>query len=733
MIKKLSKKKNQGNSFIVVVATISFLAVLVAALLVAVAMCYKLKAYDINSRDNFYYLEQAMDEIYAGVGTDSMKHLNKAYDETIEVLVYFDTKTQSYITMKNDQANDLMKKTFIKLVKADPNYQSSSTVFTHLDSFISNKYDVTTNKEGVQLTVGNVVSDDESVTIMNLVLKREAEYSTVNSRKDEWEKDLFVQSITTDLVITQPEFNVNFNTIGADLTDLYGFSIISDMGTVISGATSSVAITGNIYAAADFYNKDYNDTSIQNSKHTPVNSYKNTQLEKCNGLYVDSMYSGFYVDAASNVEIVADRMIVPGSIAVMNSGMLSVSNPNPAKATDIWADGIILGGYSLKAGKDDDAIKGAKAEMRANVYLSDDLELNAKASDFSLNGQYYGYNYASTDNRHYTDACVKANGGRTFSAYTPETIKDGATLDGQAHYNSSAIIVNGQDSKLDLSGVTDMYIAGQAYIELSKQTTTHGKVEKTDDAGNTDIVDYEVMNKDGQMEATTFDSYSYAGMNDKKDDNYTTSDNKNKTNIQDYRTGEAISIKSNQLAYLAPIPNSWITDNDKGIFLTINKKFFTGSGLFEENFDDLSQIPLIKSVISGKVYYFFDFSQAKDDAKMNEFITTYANLFENVDPTTGISQGERYGLTDITNYEHFKIEMLNVRTDNGKEEDGIDKGKNKTSAIYSNSAITVKNGTNFTIKSKSSSVMPLLKAANNINESIMEQNSGLEEGEPDSR
>ena len=59
---KKRQKKNQGNSFIVVVATLSFLAVLTAALLVAVALCYRLKAYDINAKDNFYYLEQAMDE-----------------------------------------------------------------------------------------------------------------------------------------------------------------------------------------------------------------------------------------------------------------------------------------------------------------------------------------------------------------------------------------------------------------------------------------------------------------------------------------------------------------------------------------------------------------------------------------------------------------------------------------------------------------------------------------------
>ena len=62
MMKKIKKKlNNQGNTFIMVVVSLSFLAILTASLLVAIALCYRLKIMDINSRDNFYYLEQAMD------------------------------------------------------------------------------------------------------------------------------------------------------------------------------------------------------------------------------------------------------------------------------------------------------------------------------------------------------------------------------------------------------------------------------------------------------------------------------------------------------------------------------------------------------------------------------------------------------------------------------------------------------------------------------------------------
>ena len=128
---KTRLNNNQGNSFIVVVATVSFLAILTAALLVAVALIYRLKAYDLNTRDNFYYLEQAMDEIYAGVGGDSMKYLNQAYDDTIEVLVYYDADEGTYKTKSNTEANAIMKKTYMHLLSTDTNYSNLDNLKQH--------------------------------------------------------------------------------------------------------------------------------------------------------------------------------------------------------------------------------------------------------------------------------------------------------------------------------------------------------------------------------------------------------------------------------------------------------------------------------------------------------------------------------------------------------------------------------------------------------------------------
>lgn len=737
MKKKKHVKKNQGNSFIMVVATISFLAVLVAAILVAVALVYRLKAYDLNARDNFYYLEQAMDEVYAGVGRDSMEILNRAYDDTIEVMVYYNTTSHSYVTMDNKQANDILKSTYMKQLQDDPRYATKAEIEKRLKSFLSYKQE--DDPEGVLLTVGlEPVKTKDNLTICNLVLKREAVYSTVNARSkkgsgtDIADGDTFIQTITTDLVIGKPQFDVNFNNISSDLSELYAFTMISDMGVEITGKEkksalgNKVNITGNVYAASDFYNKAYNEnpgtvatvgnqsTTVEGKQIQKVTSYDDSRLENCDGVNMNSMYSGLYIDGAT-VVMASDKIIIPGSLAAINCADITISNiaDSSIDYADLWTDGIVLDGYALKQDVEGKKKRGSSLNMKARAYVYDDLEVNANSSNVLLNGEYYGYNYASTDNRTYSKESIK-NGTRKFTKDTDDGITDGQGIEGQAHYNSSAIILNGEDTKLDFSLVNALYVAGQSYIEVSKDT----KTEK-----NPETITYTVKN--GQAVESMTDEIKketdyypdYATTGDKKSQNYTMDGNAStpeKTPVQDYRTGEAISIKSNQLAY---IPNWAIREGKSGLYIELPKAL-RSLDAYKDIWSDFSNIPVIKTILSGKTYYFLDFSKAdlKDKNVMNQFIEDYAALFDpaNASPTTGLTVGEANGLVDITNYDYFEVEMLNV-----SKEGSTDPYAN----IYTNSAITTKVDDTFTIVANSNNIEPLKKAAENINNAIAEGNN----------
>lgn len=694
---KLNKTKkklqfNQGNSFIVVVATISFLAVLVTALLVAVALCYRLKAYDINSRDNFYYLEKAMDEIYENVGNKTMQHLNEAYNETLGVLVYFDPAKETYVTMSDEDANTMMRKSFINRLQKDTFFTDVTIATSDMQTLIN-----PSNDPMLTLEIDNITKDNltGAVTFHNLVITRTANYSTINTKDVNGETaatNQFVQSITTDLVVAPPQYDVDFTNVGKDVDDLYEFAMISDMGVEITGTVTKSHITGNVYAAADFYNKVYNDTA-----DTKVNSYDGARLADCDGVSERSMYSGFYVDGA-DVSIVAEKLIVPGSIASMNCAELSIvgsATSAGAEYAQVWADGIVLGGYSRKLSSNTDAYSGSVIDMKADAYVYDDLEINATGSDFTLDGNYYGYNYASTDNRTYSQEFIAASTNRKY--LTGVKIYDGnyvtkdasGALKSQAHYNSSAIIVNGADALLDLSDTNSIYVAGQAYVELSKTVKSNDYTPAADDDNDT-------------LDEAKGDTYSYTDANNQT--SYTTTNSKDANaieSIQDYRTGEAISIKSNQLAYIPPYR---VRETEDGEMYVEWPEILTGTE-FETIFAEMSKVPVIKTVVSGKVNYFYDFTNAT--ITINEYLEKYADLFDQVEGQPR-STGTMADFYDITDYRLFKVENVILDDTDPNNMNNLNAIENK---IYSNSAISYKNGDKINIIANSDAVDVLTTAA----------------------
>ena len=448
------------------------------------------------------------------------------------------------------------------------------------------------------------------------------------------------------------------------------------------------------------------------------------------------MYSGIYVDGAT-LTINSNKVVVPGEIAAMNSANVTITSVSSATndLADVWTDGIVLDGYSVKKSAASDAkVAGSTVNIRANLYVSDDLELNATSSSMLINGNYFGYSDSSTDNRVFTDAAIKnrrysdadLNDNATKAAAKKS---DGRSVAGQAHYNSSAIILNGQDSSLDLSNCGALYVAGQAYVEVSKQTTESEEKEIITAKGTDGAEDVK--------ETITDKSYSYPSYNttgDKDQQTYTmkiqteknesgklvakTEKNSNNVDVamtetsevQDIKTGEAISIKSNQLAY---IPNwsivSKSADDEMYVSFPDYSSYPDGSGYkefydtYKNIWDNLDKVPVIKTVISGKPYYFFDFSQANysNGKDMSDFIEAYSDLFvKTVDPnsTSGVNSediktyAETVGVYkdyDITDNNLFGVKNLKLKIDTGM---GKEKNSNNVEKdvydVFTNAAIT---------------------------------------------
>lgn len=696
-IKRLRKEKNEkGSGIILVIVALSFLGIIAGALLTAVAYAYRLKLYDYNTKDNFHYVEQAMDEVYAGLGGRTTETMQAAYTRTVEEMVEFDTSLRAYKNIGDEEANKRFKDYFMNGIKNDAAFLNISTLEKLIQSYISNSsvkvvgdnmkvvyYDeagdivmsitpdgATGGDLGATLTDINI----GKIVIQNLVLRRTANYQRSSA------SGTFTQTISTDVEISRPDFNVQFNTVSADNSVLYDYALIADSGIEVNkSAASPLLINGNIYGGADYYNKNYNQYGVtdedakadyarphsesfgeitldivSSKTHSADGTFLfNARLADMlygnqdgiltdaeytankeairmnknllyNGYNENSKYSGLYINGAK-VSIMADTIVVPGSIAVMNGAILSVynSNGNNVTTSDVWADNVVLGGYNYAVPIGDSKTKdvGSKATFLANMFIRDDLEVNSDNSAFKLIGGYYGYGNGTLTNINESSLVSLT---RRNNDYVPtistadvdpsDTVENNVNIYyyvdksnsavSRPHYNSSAIIINGENSELDLSETTTLYVAGQAYVELS--------------AKHEDVLSQVSVNGGGEIVYAS-------GSNDKQDVNkeVVTYD----PSVQDYRTGESLSVKSNQLIY---IPNGTgqykdVEDASGNVIyqtITINPMLLTlgsdGKNMFDTFFgafyegtgsDKKLVVPCVSIVPAGstRTYHYFDF------------------------------------------------------------------------------------------------------------------------------
>lgn len=219
------------------------------------------------------------------------------------------------------------------------------------------------------------------------------------------------------------------------LPDLMNMIVVADKGIVCEGTESTpTSINGSIYAG-----------------NLP------------SALAADSETSIKVIPGASlNVES-GDKVVCKGEISVgLNSTFTS------AESVNLWVRGL-------------NADSVQNVSLSGSTYFADDLTVTGKNNNVKISGNYYGYgSYESAT----SDDCV-AKDQYEKSGLT------GAAL-------SSAIVINGKNTTLDLSDTQKLMIAGRNYIASSKVKAN------------------------------------------------------NRSNTNDVATGESLTVKGTQLAYLVP-------------------------------------------------------------------------------------------------------------------------------------------------------------------------------------
>lgn len=219
------------------------------------------------------------------------------------------------------------------------------------------------------------------------------------------------------------------------LPDLMNMIVVADKGIICEGNESTpTSINGSIYAG---------------NLPAAATTDPDTSIQVTSG-------------ASLNVES-GDKVVCKGEISVgLNSTFTS------AESVNLWARGL-------------NADSVQNVSLSGSTYFADDLTVTGKNNNVKISGNYYGYgSYESAT----SDDCV-AKDQYEKSGLT------GAAL-------SSAIVINGKNTTLDLSDTQKLMIAGRNYIASSKVKAN------------------------------------------------------NRSNTNDVATGESLTVKGTQLAYLVP-------------------------------------------------------------------------------------------------------------------------------------------------------------------------------------
>lgn len=324
---------NKGSALLLVVISISFIAILATVLLASSYMNLRLKTMDTQARVRFYSAETAMAEIQGALEEYSAASMKNAYEVQIEQFIDTDSSTR----------NTLMKTTY----------------FTGLVSMLENpakpgKYDAATlQKFTTSPNVTVVDYSDEPGSKGAIVLDLPNERLTLKNVRVEYVDKGISSNITTDIVLGLPSSKT-------DVVGYLKYIFISDELLSVDDGNICLA-EGGIYAG---------------DKRDPAKS------------------SGIQVVNNSNLSVggTGSPVISRSDIKLYDGSELDITNGD-IWTKNIILDSTLPHKASYKTGGDfeSDTTAGSKVDINGDTHVKGDLYLNARNSDATFRNKYYGY------------------------------------------------------------------------------------------------------------------------------------------------------------------------------------------------------------------------------------------------------------------------------------------------------------------------------------------------------
>lgn len=451
------KKNNKGSTLVMVIVTVLFIGILGSLILGLAATGYRVRNIDYSSRTTFYENEEYTGRIYSEAGMAAVGILGDAYTDTM-------ARINAATISSKEQLNNYLKKLYYKRMLiyyrlAEP--AISETDLLNPIEITAPSAPLTVDPDSVHGQLNALLQtmangkDDVSVdTPVDVNIYGKIKASIVDPVTGEYEPTIRVEDIhlsyvnkektygsdiTFDLVVGYPDWDFTFANPDVEASDLDTFvdyvfisnGMLSFENTGADAGGRNVSVSGCVSAG--------DNRAIADAKSVNSGLHIGSGIEASFGANANYMYDNFSI-------VVTDNIVLDSSAT--RAAEMEVTGGS------IWCNSILLN----RAASLESTVGSKFTATGTDVYLQDDLQLEgensvAEVTGIEGSGSFYGYSYGTTE------------GSNT-----------------QNH--SSAIILNGNNSKLTISGLNALSISGLAYLDFTTEGTNYRTGESLSVIGN---------------------------------------------------------------------------------------------------------------------------------------------------------------------------------------------------------------------------------------------------------
>ena len=443
---KLNKisKDNKGSVMITVLVAFLFVAVLASIILATVTVNFKMRSIDRRTKDEFYYAEKALNDLYNGIGQECSEIMGETYNDVLSKYKKSDDSTY----MDEEEAYKSFKKAFVTAFYKDIASKQADKFSAYVVKDTSKKGSSDKASRAIVKNYGTIKYYNNSSRSESYTISSESDVNIekigfiviegvkVQSNPDANENVGYISEINTDIVVEVPR--VSFFTTN---NRAYDYAILANDGIELE-SNAIVKANGNVYGGTLPF------TEIADN----VSSYKKA-----------ADYGGITLNDNSKFEINDAAYVVSGGDITLNGGELSINQKNTMLNNQIWFENIEVN-------------KPSVIKVNGDLFAADDLQTNSGAdgaTTVSIKGSYYGYNDGA---RQMTgeEGTKKLTTKKAIITSLNDYEKASADNDNISS-RSSSIVINAKQANVDMSDLKTLLLCGNAFINhMSKDKIEPG-------------------------------------------------------------------------------------------------------------------------------------------------------------------------------------------------------------------------------------------------------------------